>query len=69
MSFELYSKWWIVSKKELEDLFKYDEEARQKFAKIKSKARALKLLGYLYAKYCLLIKNMGPCVDLMAQVL
>nr|CAH7720166.1 unnamed protein product [Callosobruchus chinensis] len=50
MSFEYYTKWWIASKKQLEDLYSRDAQWRKKAKPITDRNLANMLLGGLYAK-------------------
>lgn len=67
MSFEYYSKWWVISKKHLEKLYATDELFRKRAKPINDRFMANELIGGLYAKYCLLVQELDACLDQMAQ--
>lgn len=68
MSFEYYTKWWILTKKELEYLYHKDKELVSKLKPIKDRPLASHLCGGLYARYCTIVKKIDDCLDQLCQV-
>lgn len=67
MSHDYYSKWWAATKENLEKLFIKDVDIVKLADKQKSRPLANQLIGGLYAKYCLLVQDLGTVLDQMAQ--
>ncbi|XP_017770546.1 PREDICTED: IQ and AAA domain-containing protein 1-like [Nicrophorus vespilloides] len=67
MSTESYAKWWIKTKKGLENVREYDE-AMKKMESVKDRSIASRLIGGLYARYCMIIQDIDACLDQMCQV-
>ncbi|CAH1966645.1 unnamed protein product [Acanthoscelides obtectus] len=67
MSFGYYTKWWIASKKQLEDLYASDAAWRKKAKPITDRNLANMLLGGLYARYAMLFQELDTCLDQMVQ--
>lgn len=68
MSRESYSKWWIKSKRELKELQDLDRYTRATTKKTNNRFIANNLLGGLYGRYCIMVQNLGTCVDQLCQV-
>lgn len=68
MSFKYYVNWWIKNKRELEELKKQDDNFLTKVGDVKERSIANKLVGGLYAKYCMLVQELDLCLDQLAQV-
>lgn len=70
MSNASYNKWWVVTKKQLEELKAY-EEGRRKYTKdttIKERVKGMRVLGDLYCRYSLIVQELDLCLDQMIQV-
>lgn len=67
MSFKYYVNWWIKNKKELEELEKINKEFLTKAGDVKERSIANKLVGGLYARYCMLVQELDLCLDQLAQ--
>ncbi|EFA06079.1 IQ and AAA domain-containing protein 1-like [Tribolium castaneum] len=68
MSFEYYSKWWAGTRNALEQLRAKDEifvKATDK--KLRDRNLASHLIGGLYAKYSMMVQDLGTILDQMAQ--
>lgn len=68
MSHEAYSKWWILTKKQLEDLRVYEDNliATTKLKTIRNEGVAL--VGGLYARYAMVVQEIDTCLDQICQV-
>lgn len=67
MSFRYYSKWWVATKENLEKLFVKDSDVMELAEKQKNRSLANQLIGGIYAKYCILLQDLGTILDQMAQ--
>ncbi|KAK9869258.1 hypothetical protein WA026_003009 [Henosepilachna vigintioctopunctata] len=67
MSFKYYTNWWIKNKAELEDLTKKDNAFLRIPNEVKERQIANKLVGGMYARYCMLVKELDICLDQLAQ--
>lgn len=68
MSFEYYSKWWAGTRETLEALVAKDATIMASKKSIKSRVIANQLVGGLYAKYSMVVQDLGVILDQMAQV-
>lgn len=69
MSNESYDKWWIVTKRQLEELRAYEEAKRKKMKEpVQDRYRAVRILGDLYARYSMVVQELDLCLDQMCQV-
>ena len=69
MSFEYYSKWWAGTREVLEDLVARDAVfVAATDQKLKNRNIASHQVGGLYAKYCMLVQDLGTILDQLAQV-
>ncbi|RZC41158.1 hypothetical protein BDFB_011658 [Asbolus verrucosus] len=68
MSYEYYSKWWAGTKHNLEKLIQKDAElVKMTNQRVKDRTLANQLVGGLYAKYSMLVQDLGTILDQMAQ--
>jgi hypothetical protein len=69
MSYEYYSKWWAGTRENLERLIARDAGfVAATHKNIKDRNLASHLVGGFYAKYCMLVQDLGTILDQMAQV-
>lgn len=69
MSKESYTKWWIKSKRELEELQQLDGLVRKGTKKTTDRNVANNTLGNLYGRYCIMVQNLDACIDQSCQVI
>lgn len=68
MSHKSYTKWWIASKAQLEDVRIRDQIAQDNLKEIKSRSIANNLVGGLFARYSMVVQNLTACLDQYCQV-
>lgn len=68
MSWETYSKWWIVTKKGLGDIRRKEKITIKDTPKLKDRPLASHLAGGVYAKYCIIVQEIDACLDQICQV-
>lgn len=69
MSFKSYTKWWIKTKAETQQLWQLDQTAIQKAKTTKKRNIAFNLVSGLYARYATLVQEIDTCLDQMCQVI
>lgn len=68
MSFKSYSKWWIKTKGQAQELWEQDQFAIKKAKATKKRPLAFNLVSGLYARYAMLVQEIDTCLDQMCQV-
>lgn len=68
MSFKSYTKWWIKTKGQTQQLWEQDEFAIKKSKVTKKRPIAFNLVSGLYARYAMLVQEIDTCLDQMCQV-
>ncbi|KAF2885219.1 hypothetical protein ILUMI_20938 [Ignelater luminosus] len=63
MSHESYNRWWIATKKQLEDLVIRDKITQQTAKATKVRVIANHLVGSLYARYAVIVQDLAACLD------
>lgn len=68
MSFDSYSKWWIVTKGKLAKLREREMKQLANNPELNDRPLVTKLVGGLYARYLIIVQEIDTCLDQLAQV-